>query len=98
MKKTFKCICKDHLLKIEYSDTIEWINTKTKKKHRENVPELWIGIYEIHSPKTGRKYKKPKLISDFEVMGKPGDWGKEMDILMQFLDNITLAYALRGNK
>ena len=94
MKKTFKCICNAHLLEIHYSNTIEWTNTKTKKIEKENMPELWIGIYDIYNPNTGRKYKKPKLTADFEFMGSE-NWGKEMDFGMKFLEEIIMSYITR---
>ena len=97
MKKTFKCICGVHLLEIHYSNTIEWTNMKTKKKRKEDTPELWIGIYDIRNPNTGRKYRKPKLICDFEVMGSE-DYAKEMDFLMHFLGDILTKWHCRSNK
>lgn len=94
MKKTFQCICGTHLLEIYYSNTIEFVNIKTKKKRKENTPELWIGIYDTHNPKTSRKYKKPKLIADFELMGSDA-FAKEMDLGMKFLENIVMQYIIR---
>ena len=77
MKKTFKCICHAHLLEIEYN---------------EKDQEIWIGIYDIYNPDTGRKYKKPKLTGDVIF------YDKELDFLMNFLDDITMAWAVRRNK
>lgn len=94
MKKTFKCICKGHLLEIHYNNTIEWTHIKTKKKYKENIPDLWIGIYDIYNPNTGRKYRKPKLIADFELMGSEA-FAKEMDFGMKFLEDIVMAYITR---
>lgn len=94
MKKSFKCICGTHLLKIHYSNTIEWTNMKTKKKTKENTPDLWIGIYDIINTDTGKKYKKPKLVADFEFMGSD-NWEKEMDLGMKFLEDIVTAYIIR---
>jgi len=86
MKKTFKCSCKDHIIEISY-EVKKWDNG-------EKVPELWIGIYEIHSPKTGRKYKKPKLLEDvLFLLTEP--YAKEMESVMEFLEDITMAWALR---
>jgi len=90
MKKTFKCDCGTHLIEIEYNNIVEWTNTKTKKKYKENLPELCIGIYDIYNPDTGRKYKKPRLIADV-IFNK----GKTIDFVMHFLEDITLAYAMR---
>jgi len=82
MEKTFKCSCKTHLIEIEYST---WSKFK--------IPDLWIGIYDIYSPK-GRKYKKPKLIGDVQFLGSK-NYGKEMDNIMKFLEDITLQYLIR---
>lgn len=92
MKKTFKCDCKSHLLEIEYNNVTEWTHVKTKKKHKEETPELFIAIYEIYNPDTGRKYKKPKLVGDVIF------YDKELDFLIHFLDKITMSYAVRRNK
>ena len=98
MKKTFMCICKDHLLKIDYIDYVEWTHTDTKKIHKEkNVPQLWVGIYQIHSIKNGRKLKKPKLIADFEVWGYERDT-KEIESLMKFLEKIVMKWVTREKK
>lgn len=94
MKKTFKCNCGTHLLEIEYNNIIKWVDTKTKKKHKENMPELWVGIYDIYNPDTGRKYRKPKLLGDVCFMlGTP--YIKEMDFLMKFLDDILTKWYCR---
>lgn len=90
MKKIFKCDCGTHLIEIHYSNTIEWTNIKTKKKHKSNIPDLWIGIYDIYNPKTGRKYKKPELIADVVFNG-----GKSLDFIMHFLDDMTMTYSMR---
>ena len=94
MKKTFKCICSDYLLEIEYNNTMERANLKTKKKIKQNIPKLWIGIYEIHNKKTGRKLKKPKLVGDVLFTGEDYN-GKELDFIMKFLEKITMKYTLR---
>ena len=81
MKKKFKCSCRTHLLEINY---------ETKDK----IPEIWIGIYDIYSPKTGRKYKKPRLIADTWFLGcQP--YVKDMDFLMDFLENIVMTHITR---
>lgn len=94
MKKKFECSCGGHLIKIEYNNTIEFTHIKTKKKHKENIPELWIGIYDIYNSKTGRKYKKPKLVEDVEFLGSD-NYAKEMDNIMKFLEDIVMAYIIR---
>jgi len=93
MKKTFLCDCKSHLLEIEYNNVTEWTHTKTKNEHKEKIPELSIAIYEIYNGKSGRKLKKPKLIGDVVIMD-----GKELDFFMDFLNKITMTYAVRRNK
>ena len=94
MKKTFKCSCKGHMIKIEYINTTEWINSKTKKKYKENIPELWIGIYALYGSKSGRKLKKPKLIDDVLFIGAH-DFDKELDFIMKFLEDIVMQYITR---
>ena len=83
MKKIFKCSCRTHIIEIEY-DT--WSKFK--------IPDLWIGIYDIYNSKTGRKYKKPKLIGDVQLIGSQ-PYDKEMNNLMHFLENIVMQYIIR---
>lgn len=93
MKKTFKCDCKTHLIEIEYNNVTEWTHVKTKKKHKEEIPELAIAIYKLYGGKNSRKLKKPKLIGDVVIMNE-----KELDYLIHFLDDITMTWAVRRNK
>jgi len=83
MKKTFLCSCQTHLIEVEYST---WSKFK--------IPDLWIGIYDIYSPKTGRKYKKPKLISDVQFLGSR-QYAKELDLFIHFLEDVSLKYLTR---
>ncbi len=53
----FKCDCQTHIIEFKY----------TKKTKKFPFSDLWIGIYDIYSPK-GRKYKKPKLQADALLM------------------------------
>ena len=90
MKKTFKCDCNTHLIEISYEIKTKWTHFKTKKTKILNFPELWIGIYDVYNPNTGRKYKKPKLIADVVFNG-----GKSIDLIMKFLEDIVMEYAIR---
>ena len=91
MKKTFKCDCGTHLVEISYETRTKWTHIKTKKKKIFNLPELWIGIYDIYNPNTGRKYKKPKLIADVIF-----NEGKNIDFIMKFLEDIVMEYIIRS--
>lgn len=86
MKKTFKCSCGIHLLEVSYEEV-----------EKEKIPELFIAIYDIYNPKTGRKYKKPKSTGDVLFLNCI-NYAKEMELLMNFLDDITMAWAVRRNK
>ena len=90
MKKTFKCDCGTHLVEISYETKTKWTHMKTKKTKIFNLPDIWIGIYDIYNPKTGREYKKPKLVADV-VFNK----GKSMDFVMKFLEDIVMEYIMR---
>ena len=90
MKKTFKCDCGTHLVEISYETKTKWTHMKTKKTKIFNLPELWIGIYNIYNPATGRKYKKPKLVTDV-IFNK----GKSIDFVIKFLEDIVTAYIIR---
>ena len=69
----FRCDCLTHILKVE--------NFSGKK-----IKGIWIAIYNIYSPK-GRKYKKPKLISDVVIMNNY--YKKECDKLFAFLESLS---------
>ena len=69
MKKTFKCDCSTHLIKLDYTPA-----------------DLWIGIYDIYSSKTGRKYKNPKLIADVVLMDN--HYPKELTKFLKFIKGI----------
>jgi len=90
VKKIFKCDCGTHLVEIGYETRTKWTHTKTKKIKIFNLPELWIGIYDIYNPDTGRKYKKPKLVADVIF-----NEGKSIDFIMHFLEDIAMKYAMR---
>jgi len=81
IKKLFKCDCYTHLLEIEYEDSQVY------------NPEIYIVIYNIYNPKTGRKYKKPKLVGDITLV-QP----KSVDTIMKFLEDIVTEYTIRKNK
>lgn len=88
MRKKFKCICGTHLLEIDYSNIIEFKNKKGQTL-KEKMSELWIGVYDVYNPNTGKKYKKPKLIADTIF------YDKELDFLIKFLSKIELVYLTR---
>lgn len=90
MKKTFKCDCRTHLIEIGYESRTKFTHFKTKKTKIFNIPELWIGIYDIYNPKTGRKYKKPKLIADVNF-----NQDKNIDFIMHFFESILMKYWIR---
>jgi len=89
MINIFKCACGTHLVEISYENVTEWTHMKTKKKSKKNIPDLWIGIYDIYNPKTGRKYRKPKLIADTIF------YGKTLGFVMKFLEDIVMQYIIR---
>lgn len=90
MKKTFMCDCGTHLVEISYETRTKWTHLKTKKTKIFNLPEIWIGIYDVYNPDSGRKYRKPKLIADV-IFNK----GKSVDFVMKFLEDILLKYSIR---
>ena len=94
MKKIFKCDCNTHLVEISYESVTEWAHVKTKKKHKDNIPEFAIAIYDIYNPDTGRKYRKPKLTADVVFMACKQD-SKNMDFIMKFLEDVTMQYLIR---
>jgi hypothetical protein len=47
-----KCDCGGHLLEISYD------------KEKNTWEDISFVIYDLYNPKTGRKYRKPKMIAD----------------------------------
>jgi len=90
VRKIFKCDCGTHLVEISYETRTKWTHRKTKKTKIFNLSELWIGIYDIYNPDTGRKYKKPKLVADVIF-----NEGKSIDFAMKFLEAVLLKYLTR---
>ncbi len=72
----FRCDCRTHILEIKY----------TKPTKKNPFADLWIGIYDIYSPKTGRKYKRPKLMSDVVIMNNA--FPKELTKLFDWLNRL----------
>lgn len=68
----FRCDCGMHILEISF--------TKPNKKY--SFIDMWFGIYDIYSPKTGKKYKKPKLIADTIIMNNK--YPKELTKLLKW--------------
>jgi len=93
MKKIFKCDCGAHLVEISYETRTKWTHRKTKKIKMFNLPELWIGIYDIYNSDTGRKYKRPKLVADVIF-----NEGKSIDFAMKSLEDVLLKYLMRKQK
>ena len=54
----FRCDCRGQILEVVYD--------KPTKKFP--FPSLSVLIYDVYSPKTGKKYKKPKLLGDVVLM------------------------------
>jgi len=65
----FKCDCCTHVIKIEDFSGKTWKG-------------LSFQIYDIYS-QSGRKYKKPKLISDVVIMNN--HYPKEYDKVIEFI-------------
>ncbi len=68
----FKCDCMTHTLKIEDFDSNKF----------NKIKGLSIQIFDIYSDK-GKKYKKPKLISDVVIMNNK--YSKEYDKLVSYI-------------
>ncbi|KKL77947.1 hypothetical protein LCGC14_2029800 [marine sediment metagenome] len=68
----FRCDCSGYILEINY----------TKDMFFDDVS---FAIYDIYSPK-GRKYKKPKLVSDVVIMNNA--YPKELEKLLKYFKKI----------
>lgn len=69
----FRCDCRGGFLEIIYD----------KSTKNFPYPSISVLIYSIYSPKTGRKYKKPKLLADIVLMNNafPEEINKFLDFV-----------------
>lgn len=83
MRRSFKCDCATHLIEVQYDDD---------KVGKKPYPTLWIEIYDIYNPNTGRKYKKPKPLGDVVLMNN--HYPRELEKFFRFMKKAMEKYKL----
>lgn len=76
MYKIFKCDCSTHLLEFEYLEADKDFNFE----------EISLIIREVYNPKTGRKYKIPRILADVALLNNAAP--KELDYFFDFMEKI----------
>ena len=83
MRRKFRCDCATHIIEVQYDED---------KMGKKAFPSLWIDIYDIYNPNTGRRYKKPKSLGDAVLMNNK--YPKELDKFLKFMEEVIKKYRL----